>query len=42
MLTSGIMLTYINIWLHFGTDFKLSQGNIQSLLIYLLFLFKIE
>lgn len=42
MLTSGMMLTYINIWLLFGTDFKLSQGNIQSLLISLLSLFKIE
>lgn len=42
VLTSGMMLTYINIWLPFGTVFKLSQGNIQSLLISLLCLFKIE
>ena len=42
VLTSVILLTYINIWLPFGTVFKLSQGNIQLLLISLLCLFKIE
>lgn len=42
VLTSGMMLTYINIWLPFGTVFKLRQGNIQSLLISLLCLFKKE